>query len=88
MAMQMLSAGYHFRLSLLLTRHHQELVLLADRSPVTADHIRTWTRKDPDLALVLQFLRQGWPTILIFQQENRAIPPRRLPFVGDSGGGS
>ncbi len=44
-----------------------ELVLLADHladSPVTADHIRTWTRNDPDLALVVQFLRQGWPSSL------------------------
>ena len=33
---------------------------LAD-SPVTADDIRTWTRKDNKFARVLQFLQQGWP---------------------------
>ena len=42
-----------------------ELVLLAehsDQSPVTAMDIRNWTRRDPELLLVLQFLLQGWPT--------------------------
>ena len=41
-----------------------ELVLLAehlDESPVTAAQIRAWTRRDPQLALVVQFLQQGWP---------------------------
>ena len=42
-----------------------ELVLLTERladSPVTADQIRDWTRRDPSLASVLQFVRQGWPS--------------------------
>ena len=42
-----------------------ELVLIMehlDDSPVTADHIRVWTRRDPSLSLVVQFLCQGWPT--------------------------
>ena len=30
-------------------------------SPVTADHIRSWTWKDPILAPVVQFIQQGWP---------------------------
>ena len=41
-----------------------ELVFLMDHlaeSPVTAQHIRTWTRRDPILAPVLQFVWQGWP---------------------------
>ena len=41
-----------------------ELVLLAehlDESTVTAAQIRAWTRRDPQLALVVQFLQQGWP---------------------------
>ena len=41
-----------------------ELVLLAEHladAPVTADDIRVWTRRDPKLARVLQFLQQGWP---------------------------
>ena len=41
-----------------------ELVLLMEHledSPVTADHIRVWTRRDPSLSSVVQFLRQGWP---------------------------
>ena len=40
-----------------------ELVLLADHlsdSPVTVNHIRRWTRKDPDLTSALQFMQQGW----------------------------
>ena len=41
-----------------------ELVLLMDHladSPVTADHIRSWTQRDPSLAPVLQYVQQGWP---------------------------
>ena len=42
-----------------------ELVLLMEHlkdSPVTADHTQVWTRKDPSLSSVVQFLRQGWLT--------------------------
>ena len=41
-----------------------ELVLLMehlDDSPVTAQHVRTWTRKDPVLSTVLQYVLHGWP---------------------------
>ena len=42
-----------------------ELVLLMEHleeSLVTADHIWVWTRKDPPLSSVVQFLRQRWPS--------------------------
>lgn len=41
-----------------------ELVLLTEHlaeSPVTADLIQTWTRKDPDLSKLLQYIQSGWP---------------------------
>ena len=41
-----------------------ELVLLMEHlaeSPVTADLIRTWTQKDPDLSKLLQYIQSGWP---------------------------
>ena len=41
-----------------------ELVLLLEHlseSPVTHQHIKTWTRRDPQLALIQQYLRSGWP---------------------------
>ena len=41
-----------------------ELVLLLDHltnSPVTVKDIRTWTRRDPTLAQVLQYVEKGWP---------------------------
>ena len=41
-----------------------ELVLLTEHladSPVTAGQICVWTRRDPSLSTVLQFVRQGWP---------------------------
>ncbi len=41
-----------------------ELVLLMehlDNSPVTAKQIELWTRKDPTLAAVLQYVCSGWP---------------------------
>ena len=42
-----------------------ELVLLVDHlsnSPVTADQIRECTRKDSQLAQIVQFVQQGWPS--------------------------
>ena len=41
-----------------------ELVLLLehlDDSPVTAQQIQAWTRRDPVLATVLDYVRHGWP---------------------------
>ena len=41
-----------------------ELVLLAEHladSPVTAQDIRSWTRRDPKLSKVLLHVQQGWP---------------------------
>ena len=41
-----------------------ELVLLLrhlGESPVTVNDIRKWTKRDPLLAQVLQFVKQGWP---------------------------
>ena len=40
-----------------------ELVLLVlSDSPVTANDIRFWTKRDTKLSRVLQFQKQGWPT--------------------------
>ncbi len=47
------------------TEVEPEMVLLMEHladSPVTAQDIRTWTRRDPKLSRVLQFLQQGWPS--------------------------
>ena len=41
-----------------------ETILLLDfldKSPVTSDQIRTWTRRDPLLAKVMEYLRTEWP---------------------------
>lgn len=41
-----------------------ELVLLTDHlsdSLITAHHIRVWTRQDPILSSVLNFVKSGWP---------------------------
>jgi len=41
-----------------------EIVLLMEQmqdSPVTADHIRLWTRRDPLLSRVMQYVMNGWP---------------------------
>ena len=46
------------------TETSPDLVLLTDHlseSSVTTDHSQFWTRRDPYLVSVLQFLRQGWP---------------------------
>ena len=39
-----------------------ELVLLAEHLSVTANDIRTWTRRDQELSRVLQYVQQGWPS--------------------------
>ena len=42
-----------------------ELVLLMnhlDESPVTAQHIRAWTRRDTVLSKVLHYVQRGWPS--------------------------
>ena len=41
-----------------------ELILLMEyisSSPITADQIKVWTKSDPILSVVLQYLNQGWP---------------------------
>ena len=41
-----------------------ELVLLVEHlldAPVKAQEIRTWTRRDPLLSRVKQFIQSGWP---------------------------
>ena len=42
-----------------------EIVLLVDHldnSPITAHQIQECTCKDPQLALIVQFVQQGWPS--------------------------
>nr|MCH9717641.1 DDE-type integrase/transposase/recombinase [Gammaproteobacteria bacterium] len=44
-----------------------ETVFLLDQiaeSPISANQIRSWTRRDPVLSKVLQFILSGWPTQL------------------------
>ncbi len=52
-----------------------ELVLLSQHlqdSPVSAEQIRRQTEKDPVLAPVVRFLKQGWPTTM---EKNSPIMP-------------
>ena len=71
-----------------------EIVLIVDHldnSPVTAHQIQECTRKDPQLAQIVQFVQQGWPTACpepntlacpVFQEVNRTLNLRRLSTVG------
>ena len=64
-----------------------ETVLLFEQlqsSPVTADHIRKWTRKDPVLSRVLRCVQQGWPTGSI-QEELRPYWHKRLELSSHDG---
>ena len=52
-----------------------ELVLLSQHlldAPVSAEQIRDQTEKDPTLAPVLQFLKQGWPNTM--KKESPLMP--------------
>lgn len=49
-----------------ISKKPPELVLLIEYlsdSPLTACQIRTHTRRDPQLARVVQFVQQGWPNV-------------------------
>ena len=49
-----------------------EVVLLMeqiDNMPVTADMIKAWTRRDPVLARVLQFVVSGWPVAMEVEEQ-------------------
>ncbi len=71
-----------------------EIVLLVDHldnSPVTAHQIQECTCKDPQLAQIVQFVQQGWPTACpepntlacpVFREVNRTLNLRRLSTVG------
>ena len=51
-----------------------ELVLLIEHlldAPVKAQEIRTWTRRDPLLSRVKQFIQSGWPA---------AVEPQLRPY--------
>ena len=55
------------------TQTPPELFLLMDhlnQSPITAEQISTWTRRDPSLSALLQ--KQGWPA---------QCPPELAPFA-------
>ena len=59
------------------TEKPPELVLLAEHmseSPVTAEQIRAWTRKDPELAPVVEYLRHGWPGANLCQDRPALTP--------------
>ena len=57
-----------------------ELVLLTEHleeSPVTADDISVWTRRDPKLSRILQYVQKGWPSECS-DQELKAYYSKRL----------
>ena len=48
-----------------VTQTPPELVLLADHLanfPMSTHQIHNWTRRDPQLAPIIQFVQQGWPS--------------------------
>ena len=62
-----------------------ELVLLTDHlseSPVTASEICSWTRKDQELAPVVQYLQQGWPRPNSHQVNSALAPYLACKAVG------
>ena len=72
-----------------------ELVLLVEHlldAPVKAQEIRTWTRRDPLLSRVKQFIQSGWPAAVEPQLKTllvtsiRADSARWMHCLGVSGG--
>ena len=66
-----------------------ETVLLLEQMnemPVTAEHIKTWTRRDPILSRVLQFTQHGWPARLQAAEEFlRPYWSKRMELSSQSG---
>ena len=75
-----------------------ELVLLMEHledSPVTAQHIRLWTRRDPVLSVIQNYVRHGWPdkvdskfTAFTMKREELSLHHAGLHLVGKSSGNS
>ncbi len=72
-----------------------ELVLLSNhlnKSPVTARHISVWTRRDPIISKVKDYIEHGWPRetskeLSVFPSTtDRTVSLPRLCFMGSSGG--
>ena len=68
-----------------------ELVLLMEHleeSPVTAQHIKTWTRRDPILSTVLQHVTEGWPDqddpeLTAYAQKKQELSVHSMGIKGD-----
>ena len=45
-----------------------------DKMPVTFRQVKTWTRRDPILSHVLQYVQLGWPANLVGQDEELLKP--------------
>ena len=73
------------------TPEPMETVLLMEQlasSPVTAQHIRAWTERDPLLSHVLQFVQNGWREIVdedllkpFWRKKSRTA--RKVAFIGE-----
>ena len=65
-----------------------EVILLMEHlaeSPVTAQHIRSGTRKDPLLSSVAQYVRRGWPASSSIGPELSPFFNRRLELTQQDG---
>ena len=65
-----------------------EVVLLMeqiDNMPVTADMIKAWTRRDPVLARVLQFVVSGWPVAMEVEEQLKPHWSKRLELTVQDG---
>ena len=73
-----------------------ELVLMMEaldgEMPVSSHQIKTWTRRDPTLSRVLQFVQKGWPATVkdeqlkIYEKKVGVVVSRSLPVMGQSCG--
>lgn len=64
-------------------------ILLLDHletTPVTAEKISEWTRRDPLMARVLEYIAQGWPPVLQgHEEELRPYFSRRMELTVEAG---
>ena len=65
-----------------------ETILLLDElseSPISVDQIKTWTRRDPLLSKILQFILSGWPHCLDLSSDLKPFVNRKLELSTQDG---
>ena len=83
MGMQMPRVDYHYLIHSKISTYRKSSTLELSKGPVEAKQIKLWTRRDPMLSKVLQFILYGWPgTKTLLDEEIRTLYPLNYGLEG------